>query len=103
MSMYGCIFKPKRPALSVLCTKLQRETVGDFHPSVIVTLDNLAFVHTKKRDYEKALKYYNETLQAQVAFYGEWNHECAETKKKEQLVFKKYSSLRHARDRAFTA
>jgi hypothetical protein len=23
---------------------------------VIVTLDNLAFVHTKKRDYEKALK-----------------------------------------------
>jgi hypothetical protein len=36
--------------------KSQRETVGDFHPMVIFTLGNLAFVHTKKRDYEKALK-----------------------------------------------
>ena len=83
--------------------QLQRETVGDFHPDVIVTLDNLAFVHTKKRDYDKALKYYNETLQAQVAFYGEFTNECAETKRKEQLVFKKYCSSRRARERAMTA
>lgn len=85
------------------CIQLQRETVGDFHPDVIVTLDNLAFCHVKKRDYDKALKYYNETLQAQVAFYGEFTYQCAKTKRKEQIVFKKYCSSRQARDRAFTA
>lgn len=56
------------------------------NPFVLATMDKLAFTNVKKGDRSKALKMYNQMLEAQIEVLGRWHIDCAQTLTKISLV-----------------
>lgn len=73
---------------------LQMGIMGVDHPRVVATMDNLAFAHSKNRDYASALSCYRKMFKAQVK--KEFTPECFETFRKQVLMQEKLMQLAEA-------
>mmetsp|Transcript_21384 Transcript_21384/g.32460 ORF Transcript_21384/g.32460 Transcript_21384/m.32460 type:complete len:479 (-) Transcript_21384:31-1467(-) len=72
---------------------IQKRFHGVIHPSVIITLDNLAYAHLKCKKIKTASEIYEEMLHAQFSYHQVYNLECYNTLKKLNLVYQKMDNL----------
>lgn len=72
---------------------IQKRFHGLIHPSVIVTLDNLAYAHLKCKKIKTASEIFEEMLHAQFSYHQVYNLDCYNTLKKLNLVYQKMDNL----------
>lgn len=75
---------------------LQRGILGHDDPLIIATLDNLAYSHSKQKDYGSAMSCYRKQLRAQMSHFGTFTTECHETFRKQLLMFEKLNRIADA-------
>jgi len=75
---------------------LQLGIMGCHHPRVISTMDNLAYSHSKNRDYVSALSCYQKMFRAQSK--TDFSPDCLETFRKQLLMYEKLKRVGDAID-----
>lgn len=73
--------------------EIQRALLGDHHPRVIASLDNLGFAYSKNKSYSRALACYNEMQTSQLINHGSFSDQNCETLKKQVLICVKLKKL----------
>jgi tetratricopeptide (TPR) repeat protein len=77
---------------------LQIGIMGQDHPRVVATLDNLAYSYSKTRDYTGAMSCYKKMMKAQLSHSGtgSFSDECFDTFHKQIIMYGKLKRYKDA-------
>ena len=75
------------------CLKIRLEKLGEEHPAVATTYNNMASVYYHQGDYPQALEYYGKCLKIRLEKLGEEHPDTKRTQESIEIVKSKLNSV----------